>query len=351
MPFAWACYTLRSPIVRGLFLCLVPSYRQLLGSCRAGHNPWGECIEHWHRRTTTLNAISTSAVYKICARDESSKRKRPKLFRCPIVIEHTSFLSFFHYFLFPFCCWINLYAHVSNNQQPITSKRAFRSKTITIIWILFASHQCAPELVIYWSNVSIALWLFKNTRDCFKEVLVYLRMIFTTTMTYMLWVRIHKSFFSEDSKLVLSNITTKDKVNAEIEDLQWAIIRREDAVAVLAETEEQVLEVLVNTCFHNVTWSPILIVYQIAIQTRWLYPHKENQHHVSIFSPKILSSIFNRDMLFVLFKVHQTTTMQASSTRCHYWWRLFGTWLSRMSKIGHPEIYINICILTRGNGM
>lgn len=69
----------------------------------------------------------------------------------------------------------------------------------------------------------------------------------------MLWVRIHKSFFSEDSKLVLSNITTKDKVNAEIEDLQWAIIRREDAVAVLAETEEQVLEVLVNTCFHNVT--------------------------------------------------------------------------------------------------
>lgn len=78
-------------------------------------------------------------------------------------------------------------------------------------------------------------------------------MIFTTTMTYMLWVRIHKSFFSEDSKLVLSNITTKDKVNAEIEDLQWAIIRREDAVAVLAETEEQVLEVLVNTCFHNVT--------------------------------------------------------------------------------------------------
>lgn len=72
-------------------------------------------------------------------------------------------------------------------------------------------------------------------------------------MTYMLWVRIHKSFFSEDSKLVLSNITTKDKVNAEIEDLQWAIIRREDAVAVLAETEEQVLEVLVNTCFHNVT--------------------------------------------------------------------------------------------------
>lgn len=78
-------------------------------------------------------------------------------------------------------------------------------------------------------------------------------MTFIATMTYMLWIRIHKSFFSEDSKLVLSNITTKDKVNAEIEDLQWAIIRREDAVAVLVETEEQVLEVLVNTCFHNVT--------------------------------------------------------------------------------------------------
>lgn len=46
---------------------------------------------------------------------------------------------------------------------------------------------------------------------------------------------------------MLSNITTKAKVNAEIEDLQWAIIRREDAVAVLLETEEQVLEALVRT--------------------------------------------------------------------------------------------------------
>ncbi|KAI7880754.1 FAD/NAD(P)-binding domain-containing protein [Lichtheimia hyalospora FSU 10163] len=56
--------------------------------------------------------------------------------------------------------------------------------------------------------------------------------------------RMQKSFFSDDSKLALSNITTKEKVNAEIEDLQWAIIRREDAVAVLIETEEQVLEAL-----------------------------------------------------------------------------------------------------------
>ena len=78
----------------------------------------------------------------------------------------------------------------------------------------------------------------------------YLYIKWSLQQQLLIWlIRMQKSFFSDDSKLALSNITTKEKVNTEIEDLQWAIIRREDAVAVLIETEEQVLEALVKTSF------------------------------------------------------------------------------------------------------
>ncbi|CDH54154.1 pyridine nucleotide-disulfide oxidoreductasefamily protein [Lichtheimia corymbifera JMRC:FSU:9682] len=58
--------------------------------------------------------------------------------------------------------------------------------------------------------------------------------------------RIYKSFLSDNANLKLHSVTTKEQVEQDMEGLHWAIIRREDAVKILEETERQVLANLRN---------------------------------------------------------------------------------------------------------
>ncbi|KAI9497800.1 hypothetical protein BDB00DRAFT_916219 [Zychaea mexicana] len=56
--------------------------------------------------------------------------------------------------------------------------------------------------------------------------------------------RIYKSFLTEGAGLELKNVTTKEQVRRDMEALQWAILRREDVIEVLQDTESQILAVL-----------------------------------------------------------------------------------------------------------
>ncbi|KAI7856029.1 hypothetical protein BDC45DRAFT_549318 [Circinella umbellata] len=58
--------------------------------------------------------------------------------------------------------------------------------------------------------------------------------------------RIYKTFLTEGGGLELKNITTKEQVKRDMEALQWAILRREDVIEVLQDTERQVLAALTN---------------------------------------------------------------------------------------------------------
>ena len=60
-----------------------------------------------------------------------------------------------------------------------------------------------------------------------------------------LFVRIYKTFLAPGSPFEL-NVTTQDQVRENIRSLQWAIVDRVDAVAILEETEVQVLDMLVR---------------------------------------------------------------------------------------------------------
>ncbi|KAI9019401.1 hypothetical protein CLU79DRAFT_758665 [Phycomyces nitens] len=55
--------------------------------------------------------------------------------------------------------------------------------------------------------------------------------------------RIYKTFIACGSPLEL-NVTTQAKVKSKIDSMQWAILSRKEAVAILAETEDQVLTTL-----------------------------------------------------------------------------------------------------------
>ena len=51
---------------------------------------------------------------------------------------------------------------------------------------------------------------------------------------------------TEGAGLELKNVTTKEQVKRDMEALQWAILRREDVIEVLQDTERQVLAILVR---------------------------------------------------------------------------------------------------------
>ncbi|KAI9322529.1 hypothetical protein BX666DRAFT_2109025 [Dichotomocladium elegans] len=78
----------------------------------------------------------------------------------------------------------------------------------------------------------------------FIEAMAQLRHDHNSTNFEVALNRIYKSFLAENADLRLTEVTTKQQVEHDMESLHWAIIRREDAVDVLRETEEQVLAIL-----------------------------------------------------------------------------------------------------------
>ncbi|KAI9313217.1 hypothetical protein BX666DRAFT_1980726 [Dichotomocladium elegans] len=77
----------------------------------------------------------------------------------------------------------------------------------------------------------------------FAETMSQLRYDYSKSPEVVL-KRIHMTFFTPDSKYRLENISTIEQVNNDVSALQWVIIRREDAISVLLDSEEEVLSIL-----------------------------------------------------------------------------------------------------------